>query len=133
MSSTPQDLSIRVALLKTAMRAKIERTNDYLIAVSYVSSYGGSAASMLLNIGADVAFVGTTKEDGTVRVSGRAKRDLIQKGLNLGKLMEEIGAKNHGSGGGHSGAAGIDASGYLDKLLFECVEKTKRIISKIRF
>lgn len=132
MSSTPQDLSIRIALLKTAMRAKIERANNYIIAISYVSSYGGSAASMLINIGADVSFVGTIKEDGTVRVSGRAKRDLVIKGLNLGKLMEDIGKKNNGTGGGHSGAAGIDALDHLDKLLFECVEKTKKIILRLK-
>ncbi len=132
MSSTPQDMSVRIALLKAAMRVKIEKIGSYIIALSCVSSYGGSAASMLISIGADVSFVGTIKEDGTVRVSGRAKRDIVVKGLNLGKLMEEIGKRNNGTGGGHSGAAGIDAIDHLDKLLFECVDRTKKIILKFK-
>ncbi|RQD80572.1 bifunctional oligoribonuclease/PAP phosphatase NrnA, partial [Methanosalsum natronophilum] len=60
MASTPQDISIRIAMLKAAARADTERTGDWLISTSYVSSFGGSAASMLINIGADVSFVGTS-------------------------------------------------------------------------
>lgn len=132
MSSTPQDLSVRITLIKAAMRTKIERVNNYIIGISYVDCYGGAAASMLINIGIDVAFVGTIKEDGTVRVSGRTKRELILKGLNLGKLMEEVGIQNNGTGGGHNGAAGIDAYDHLDKILFDCIEKTKKLILKLK-
>ena len=57
-----------------------------IIASSHVSSFGGSASSMLINIGADVAFVGTTKGE-SVRVSARAKRDAVNAGVNLGQLM----------------------------------------------
>ena len=41
-----------------------------------------------------------------VKASGRANKDLIEKGLNLGKLMHEIADELGGYGGGHSIAAG---------------------------
>ncbi|MDV0446354.1 Bifunctional oligoribonuclease and PAP phosphatase NrnA [Methanosarcinaceae archaeon Ag5] len=128
MAATPQDVSIRIAMLKAAMRCKLERVDERLIATTYVSSYGGAAASMLTNIGADVAFVGSVKDDNSVRVSGRAKRDMIASGVNLGKMMEEIGEKYNGTGGGHSGAAGIDAECSLEEIMAYCTGCVKKVI-----
>ncbi|MCL2863870.1 MAG: DHHA1 domain-containing protein [Methanimicrococcus sp.] len=129
MAATPQDISIRIAMLKAAMRCKLERVGDCLIATTHVSSYGGAAASMLTNIGADIAFVGSVKDDSSVRVSGRAKRDMILSGVNLGKLMEDVGEKYNGTGGGHSGAAGIDAECSLDELMNDCTEHAKKLLA----
>jgi len=130
MAATPQDISIRIAMLKAAMRCKVERVGECLIATTNVSSYGGAAASMLTNIGADIAFVGSTKDENSVRVSGRAKRDMILSGVNLGKLMEEVGDKYNGTGGGHSGAAGIDAECPLETLMGDCTEHAKKLIAQ---
>jgi len=116
MAATPQDISIRIAMLKAAMRCKVERVGDCLIATTNVSSYGGAAASMLTNIGADIAFVGSAKDENSVRISGRAKRDMILSGVNLGKLMEDVGEKYNGTGGGHSGAAGMGGGGLRKKI-----------------
>jgi len=129
MAATPQDVSIRIAMLKAAMRCKLERVGDCLIATTHVSSYGGAAASMLTNIGADIAFVGSVKDGRNVRVSGRAKKDMILSGINLGKLMEDVGEKYNGTGGGHSGAAGIDAECSLDELIFDCTEHAKKLLA----
>lgn len=127
MASTPQDVSMRIAMLKSASRANIERVGDWLVVTSNVSSFGGSASSMLINIGGDVAFVGTARGD-SIRVSGRAKRDAVNAGVNLGKIMEEISVNYEGTGGGHAGAAGIDVVADMDTVLFECVESVKEIL-----
>ncbi|WP_135612544.1 bifunctional oligoribonuclease/PAP phosphatase NrnA [Methanococcoides sp. AM1] len=127
MASTPQDVSMRIAMLKSASRATIERINDWLVVTSNVSSFGGSASSMLINIGGDVAFVGTARGD-SIRVSGRAKRDAVNAGVNLGKIMEEISGHYEGTGGGHAGAAGIDVVADMDTILFECVELVREIL-----
>ncbi|MDK2892926.1 DHHA1 domain-containing protein [Methanohalophilus sp.] len=129
MAATPQDVSMRIALLKSANRAHIERVGDWLIVVSYVSSFGGTAASMLINIGADVALIGTSK-DGSVRVSGRAKRDAVNAGVNLGQIMEEISENYEGTGGGHAGAAGIEVNAEIDNILQICKDKVVEILMK---
>jgi nanoRNase/pAp phosphatase (c-di-AMP/oligoRNAs hydrolase) len=128
MAATPQDINIRIEMFKAAMGCRVECIGDYLVAITNVQSYGGAVASMLTNIGADIAFVGSAKDDNSVRVSGRAKRDIISAGLNLGKIMEEISEKYNGTGGGHSGAAGIDAECPLDVLISECMECTKKYL-----
>ncbi len=119
MAATPQDISMRIAMLKSATRAQIERVNDWLVVSSNISSFGGSASSMLINIGADVALVGTSRDD-TIRVSGRAKRDAVSAGVNLGQIMEDISENYQGTGGGHAGAAGIDVVADMDTILLEC-------------
>lgn len=129
MASTPQDISMRIAMLKTAARADIERVDDWLIVTSHVSSFGGAASSMLINIGADVALVGTSR-DNTVRVSGRAKRDAVNAGVNLGKIMEDISEHHEGTGGGHAGAAGIDVISNMDEILSECKNKVRDILKQ---
>lgn len=127
MAATPQDISMRIAILKAASRVELDRVQDMLIASSHVSSFGGSASSMLINIGADIAFVGTAKGD-SVRISARAKRDAVNAGVNLGQLMEDISNEYNGTGGGHSGAAGIDVIADMNEVLKECRERTKKIL-----
>jgi len=127
MAATPQDISMRIAILKAASRLELDRVQDMLIASSHVSSFGGSASSMLINIGADVAFVGTAKGE-SVRISARAKRDAVSAGVNLGQLMEDISNEYNGTGGGHSGAAGIDVIGDMKEVLDKCRERTKKIL-----
>ena len=127
MAATPQDISMRIAILKAASRVELDRVQDMLIASSHVSSFGGSASSMLINIGADIAFVGTAKGE-SVRISARAKRDAVNVGVNLGQLMEDISNEYNGTGGGHSGAAGIDVIADMGEILHKCREKTKKIL-----
>ena len=127
MAATPQDISMRIAILKAASRLELDRVQDMLIASSHVSSFGGSASSMLINIGADIAFVGTAKGE-SVRISARAKRDAVSAGVNLGQLMEDVSNEYNGTGGGHSGAAGIDVIGDMKEVLDKCRERTKKIL-----
>jgi len=127
MTATPQDISMRIAMLKCVTRATIERIDDWLVVCSHVNSFGGAASSMFLNIGADVAFIGTER-DNTIRVSGRAKREAVNAGVNLGKIMENISLRYEGTGGGHAGAAGIDVVADLNEVLNECKERVRMIL-----
>ena len=129
LSSVPQDVSMRIAFLKAAQRSNIERVDDWIIVSSHVNSFGGAAASGLISIGADVAFVAASKDD-LVKVSGRARREAQNAGVNLAKLMEEISVKFNGTGGGHEGAAGMDAPGDIEKILNACIEYVKASLSK---
>ncbi|WP_406656860.1 DHH family phosphoesterase [Methanolobus sp. ZRKC2] len=127
MASTPQDISMRIAMLKCATRANIERIDDWLLVDSHVNSFGGAASSMFLNIGADVALIGTSR-DRNVRVSGRAKRDAVNSGVNLGKIMEDISSNYQGTGGGHAGAAGIDVVADIDVIIEECRNRIRSVL-----
>ncbi|MDG6243665.1 MAG: DHH family phosphoesterase [Methanolobus sp.] len=127
MASTPQDISMRIAMLKCATRATIERIDDWLLVDSHVNSFGGSASSMFLNIGADVALIGTSR-DANIRVSGRAKREAVAAGVNLGKIMEEISQDYAGTGGGHAGAAGIDVVADMATIIDECKIRIRGIL-----
>jgi nanoRNase/pAp phosphatase (c-di-AMP/oligoRNAs hydrolase) len=127
MAATPQDISMRIAILKAASRVELDRVQDMLIASSHVSSSGGSASSVLLNPAAALAFVGTAKGE-SARISARAKRDAVNAGVNLGQLMEDISNEYNGTGGGHSGAAGIDVIADMEEVLHKCRERTKKIL-----
>lgn len=130
LSSVPQDVSMRIAFLKAAQRALIERVDDWIIVTSRVSSFGGAAASGLISIGADVVFV-ASKQDDVVKVSARARREAQNAGVNLAKLMEDISVKFNGTGGGHEGAAGMDVQGETENVLAACVEYVKNSLKKI--
>jgi len=130
LASTPHDVSMRIAMMKTAMRARIVRVGgNWIIATSHVSSFNGAAAATLVNIGADVAFVASAVGD-NVRISSRARRAAIEKGVTLGRMLDEMGKTHGGTGGGHDGAAGLEAKGIQDQILSECVERVKQILEE---
>jgi len=129
ISSLPQDISMRIAFLKAAQRATIERLGDWIIVTSQVSSFGGAAASSLISTGADVAFVASNSED-VVKVSARARKCILNAGVNLARLMEELSTKFNGTGGGHEGAAGMDVYGDVREILASCVEYVKKTLVK---
>lgn len=120
LSQVPVDLSCRIATLKAASRLTIHRIGDLLIVETRVSSFGAQSATSLISLGADVAFVGSEK-DGEKRISGRVRRGVD---LDLSRVLQEIGRKFSGSGGGHAAAAGVVIKGDLDKALQECVDIT---------
>ncbi len=125
LSSLPQDISMRIAFLKAAQRASIERVEDWIIVTSQVSSFGGAVASNLILTGADVAFV-ASKSDDVVKVSARARKCALNAGVNLARLMEEISVKFNGTGGGHEGAAGMDVYGDAENILAGCAEYIRK-------
>jgi nanoRNase/pAp phosphatase (c-di-AMP/oligoRNAs hydrolase) len=89
LGHVPVDLSCRIAILKAASRLTLHRVGDLLIVESRVSSFGSQAATSLVNLGADIAFVGSEK-DRERRISGRVRRGVD---LDLARLLQEVGKK----------------------------------------
>ena len=122
--SVPSDLSQRIAVLKAASRAEVVRQGDWLIACTTVNSFEGSAAMALVDLGADVAFVaGRHGKGDTVRISARSSREAARGGLNLAKLLGEVGKAYGGDGGGHRSAAALEAVGDPSAILDACRKK----------
>ncbi len=122
----PDDFPKRVAMLKAAQRVELRRIHGRLVVFSELGSFEGDAASMLVRIGADVAVVGS-EEKGGMRISGRARQDILKTTrLHLGELMEDLGKQFGGSGGGHAGAASMNGKGELEeakKYLFKVLQQ----------
>lgn len=122
--SVPTSVSQRIAVLKAASRAKIIRQGDWLIASSVVNSFEGSAAMSLVDLGADVAFVAGRHGKGErIRISARSSRAAARKGLNLAKLLGEVGQAFNGDGGGHMSASALEAIGDPSVILDACRKK----------
>lgn len=128
LAGTPQELSMRTAVLEAANRAEIRTVDDWVVVASEAESFGASAAASLTGIGADVSFVGTVQDD-VLKVSGRANRDAVRCGVNLGVLLRDIGVEHNGSGGGHAGAAGMEVPGDAETVLARCMEESTRILN----
>ncbi|WP_456421369.1 DHH family phosphoesterase [Thermococcus sp.] len=127
VSDENTDNAKRMAVLKACQRLEIRKFRRYVIAISKVSAYESLACKVFLQLGADVAIVGSEKKG--VRISARAKENLVKKGLHLGKIMEKVGPIIDGSGGGHAGAAGANGKANLDKavkLILKEIEKFLR-------
>ena len=84
----------------------------------------------LLNLGADVSFVGVGKR-GEARISARARSQLVEKGLHLGRdILPKVAAIIGGDAGGHAAAAGANGvrDDALDEALDACVKVTSKFI-----
>ncbi|VVB68497.1 manganese-dependent inorganic pyrophosphatase [uncultured archaeon] len=120
--SVPSDISQRIAVLKAATRAVVDRHGDWLIATTQINSFEGSAAMALVDLGADVAFA-AGKHFNLCRISGRAGREAARTGVNLAEILREIARAHGGEGGGHRAAAALEARGEPSALLEECRKK----------
>lgn len=124
----------RIACLKSASRMDTHRQGDWIIATSFTGSYGGSAASSLLELGADIAFVASEKETEFDLVSARAVKELEEKGFHLGRdVMPRIKETFGGDGGGHAAAAGaaVEGPASIQEILEKCVEFSKERLKEI--
>ncbi len=121
--------SERVARIKSAIRAEYLRIRKWIIVISHVRSFEASACRGLIDLGADIAIV-ISERKGKVRVSARSTEDFFKRtGFHLGSdLMEPLGNKINGSGGGHAMAAGANGYGTTE----EVKSIIKKLISKIK-
>jgi nanoRNase/pAp phosphatase (c-di-AMP/oligoRNAs hydrolase) len=119
LSTVPTEISQRMAVLTAARRAEVERTGEWLVASTEINAFEGSSAMALVDIGADVAFAAGRHGD-LVRISGRARREVCQAGLNLAEIMRAVASEHAGEGGGHRGAAALEAKGDASAILAEC-------------
>jgi nanoRNase/pAp phosphatase (c-di-AMP/oligoRNAs hydrolase) len=120
---TGSDQSEKIAILKAASKMDYTRENGRLIVATKAGSFESSVASSLIRLGADVAIVASDKK-GYTRISVRS-RDI---GIHLGKIMEQLGKKFGGSGGGHERAAVLEAPSPAIELLNKVKKEIQRVI-----
>ncbi len=127
--SVPADLSQRIALLKAASRTEVTRQSNWLVACTEVNSFEGSAAMALVDLGADVAFV-AGRHGNLIRISARCSHEATRRGINLAKLLGEVGRGHGGDGGGHRSAAALEAIGEPSAILDACQKKLLEILPR---
>ncbi len=125
------DVSERISQLKGAQRLRFERIGDSIVAMSLGSAHESSVCKSLLSIGADVAFVGSQRDE-RFRVSARARQDTVRRGLHLGVLLDEVGGETSNSGGGHAGAAGLTGVGDVEAVLNMCMKRTMDLFRRFQ-
>ena len=127
----PMNMSERQAALKAVGRSRFERVGDMLVAVSFSTSYEAAGCRALLAAGADVAFIGSQRED-QFRVSGRATQEMVRRGVKLDEIMGELSGETFTDGGGHGGAAGITGTGDAEAMCHMCLQKTMERFRRIK-
>ena len=124
------DLSEKISQLRGAQRLKYWKVGDRIVATSQGSAFEASVCKALLHLGADIAFVGSQRDE-TFRISARATQDIVRKGVHLGKLLNGVGSETSNGGGGHPGAAGISGIGDVEAMLNISAENAIKQLRKI--
>lgn len=118
------DPSQRIALLKCFTRLNAYRAGDYIFATSVANTHEAVAASKLVELGADYAFVAQETRN-ELRISARCRPELVDdRGADVAAILADVGRMIGGSGGGHAAAAGANGP-RLDlsaDALARCVE-----------
>jgi len=120
----------KIALLKAFERAKHTIVGDVVIVTSQVGSYEAHAATALVSLGADFAFVAAMGKN-DARISARMNERYAGK-VNLADIMAEVARIVKGTGGGHpvaAGATGTDET-RIGEALEKCVELVKERFKK---
>lgn len=125
-----EDISERISQLKGAQRLKYWKVGGHIVASSQGSAYEASVCKALLDLGADIAFVGSQRGE-MFRISARATQAMVRKGVHLGKLLGAVGTETTNGGGGHPGAAGITGTGDVEAILNISVDNALRLLKKI--
>ena len=124
-------ISERIAMLKAVGRVRFERVGQMIVATSSAGSFEASSCRALLSCGADIAFVGSQREN-AFRISGRATQDAVRKGVHLDEIVAKVGGETDSDGGGHGGAAGINGTGDVEAMLMICMENTMDVMRAIK-
>jgi nanoRNase/pAp phosphatase (c-di-AMP/oligoRNAs hydrolase) len=117
----------RMAALRSLSRSTAIRLGDFVVATSEANTSEAYAAEKLVQLGADFAFVAQQTHN-ELRISGRCLTSHVPDyGIDLAKLMDEVGREIGGTGGGHPAAAGVNCpgTGQMKEALSLCVELTK--------
>lgn len=110
------DTSEKISQLRGAQRLRYWKVGDHIVAISQGSAFEASVCKALMNLGADIAFVGSQRGE-SFRISARATQAIVRKGIHLGKLLGSVGSETSNGGGGHPGAAGITGLGDVEAIL----------------
>lgn len=113
--AVPMDISERIARLKACRRMRLTRIYGWIVVFSHVGSFQASAARALIDVGANLAIVGS-EDKGEISISMRSDQEFYNKtGIHLGRdLAAPLGEFLHGMGGGHSTSAGVNGTGDLE-------------------
>jgi nanoRNase/pAp phosphatase (c-di-AMP/oligoRNAs hydrolase) len=131
LTRTQMTMSERIAVMRTVGRVKYDLVGDMMVATSYGGSFEASSCRMLLMAGADVAFVGSQRDD-EFRISARATQDIVRRGVHLGNIVGSISGETETDGGGHGGAAGLSGTGDIEAMLHICLLKTMDAFREIK-
>ncbi len=116
VTSTEVDRSERIAVLKGISRAGLyEISKDFILAMTCVGAHEASVLKTLITSGADVAIAISPRSNET-RIYVRASQKIISN-LKIpiaSDLITYLAEELKGSGGGHSGAAGLSLSYEVD-------------------
>lgn len=124
-------MSEKMAVLKAIERTKFDRVGSLIVATSFGGSFEASSCKAIMAAGADVVFVGSQRDD-EFRISARATQDAIRRGVDLGRILNDIGQETMTDGGGHSGAAGLSGIGDVESLLHICMCRTMDLFKEIK-
>jgi phosphoesterase RecJ-like protein len=124
------DISERISQLKGAQRLKYWKIGEYIVATSQGSAFEASVCKSLINLGADIAFVGSQRGQ-EFRISARAAPALVRRGIHLGKLLGHVGSETTNGGGGHPGAAGITGTGDVEAILNISAEHAMKALREL--
>jgi nanoRNase/pAp phosphatase (c-di-AMP/oligoRNAs hydrolase) len=117
----------KIAMLKALQRVEFFEHKGFIIALSNVNAKIGESSSMISDA-ADVAFVAQFNEtERKTMVSARANTHFP---VPINKIMEEIGKRFKGSGGGHFKASGAYAFAKPNEVLEACLELVKQEIDR---
>ena len=115
--------SERIARIKCATRIKYEKILDWIIVWSRVGSHEGSSARAILDLGADVALIYSTRSKETrlnVRATNKFHRETE---IHFGRdIMKKLSVEFSGEGGGHSTAAALNIPSLINE------EQLKRVV-----
>ncbi len=131
LTQAPMSMSERIAVMKAMERIKFDRVGTMIVATSYGGSFEASSCKAIITAGADVAFVGSQRDD-EFRISARATQESVRKGIDVGNLMKGIGKETMSDGGGHAGAAGLSGIGDTEALLSICMSRTMEVFRDIK-
>ena len=112
-SKQKDDFSVRVAKMKACQRLKFYKVKDFIIAITQIGSNESDVIKMLLENGADVAYVVSVRDEET-RIYGRLSKRALNLGLDVSEILRKLAEDYGGSGGGHRGAGGAILKGSWD-------------------
>lgn len=131
LTRAPVNMNERQAAMRAIGRSKFERVGDMIVATSTASSFEAACCKALIASGADVAYVGSQRDD-QFRVSGRATQEAVRRGVKLDEVMSQLSRETYTDGGGHGGAAGMTGQGDADAMLHMCEQKTMDTFREIK-
>lgn len=128
--SMPKPYYTKIAKIKCILRHKgfkvLLNNNEVYVALSEVGAYESECASMLINIGYDIAFIASEDETlNAIRVIYRIRDDIeLSQNINIyNDILKKVVEKHGGGGGGHrlAGGAIINLTD-VDVVLKEIIE-----------